>query len=72
MTVKNNFTLNWKEFLFPTEKDSALKGASKKPSALSQQSKVKLMSSSVVVRLADFNIYQVCFIFLIKSSDKQL
>ncbi|MXQ81230.1 hypothetical protein E5288_WYG005913 [Bos mutus] len=55
-----------------TEKDSALKGASKKPSALSQQSKVKLMSSSVVVRLADFNIYQVSTAEQCRSSPKSM
>uniref|UniRef100_A0A2K5UFY1 Bridge-like lipid transfer protein family member 3B n=1 Tax=Macaca fascicularis TaxID=9541 RepID=A0A2K5UFY1_MACFA len=41
-----------------TEKDYPLKGTCRTPSVLSQQSKAKLMSSSVVVRLADFNIYQ--------------
>ena len=45
---------------FLTEKDSTLKGTPKTPSVLPQPSKAKLMSSSVVVRLADFNIYQVC------------
>lgn len=64
MTVREKkFAVNWKDFFFPTEKDSAVKGTSRIPSVFSQQSKAKLMSSSVVVRLADFNIYQVCFTF---------
>ncbi|XP_040346355.1 bridge-like lipid transfer protein family member 3B [Herpailurus yagouaroundi] len=55
-----------------TEKDSALKGTSRSPSVLSQQSKAKLMSSSVVVRLADFNIYQVSTAEQCRSSPKSM
>uniref|UniRef100_A0A8C6RAP6 Bridge-like lipid transfer protein family member 3B n=1 Tax=Nannospalax galili TaxID=1026970 RepID=A0A8C6RAP6_NANGA len=55
-----------------TEKDSTLKGTSKTPSALSQPSKAKLMSSSVVVRLADFNIYQVSTAEQCRSSPKSM
>ncbi|XP_034499315.1 UHRF1-binding protein 1-like isoform X1 [Ailuropoda melanoleuca] len=55
-----------------TEKDSALKGTSRTPSVLSQQSKAKLMSSSVVVRLADFNIYQVSTAEQCRSSPKSM
>ncbi|XP_016013706.2 UHRF1-binding protein 1-like isoform X3 [Rousettus aegyptiacus] len=55
-----------------TEKDSALKGTSRTSSALSQQSKAKLMSSSVVVRLADFNIYQVSTAEQCRSSPKSM
>ncbi|KAM8780061.1 bridge-like lipid transfer protein family member 3B isoform 2-T2 [Rhynchonycteris naso] len=55
-----------------TEKDSALKGTSRTPSILSQQSKAKLMSSSVVVRLADFNIYQVSTAEQCRSSPKSM
>uniref|UniRef100_A0A8D1FKI6 UHRF1 binding protein 1 like n=1 Tax=Sus scrofa TaxID=9823 RepID=A0A8D1FKI6_PIG len=55
-----------------TEKDSTLKGTSKTPSVLSQQSKAKLMSSSVVVRLADFNIYQVSTAEQCRSSPKSM
>uniref|UniRef100_A0A667GIP9 Uncharacterized protein n=1 Tax=Lynx canadensis TaxID=61383 RepID=A0A667GIP9_LYNCA len=54
------------------EKDSALKGTSRSPSVLSQQSKAKLMSSSVVVRLADFNIYQVSTAEQCRSSPKSM
>ncbi|XP_016078650.1 PREDICTED: UHRF1-binding protein 1-like isoform X1 [Miniopterus natalensis] len=55
-----------------TEKDSALKGTSRTPSVLSKQSKAKLMSSSVVVRLADFNIYQVSTAEQYRSSPKSM
>lgn len=55
-----------------TEKDAALKGTSKTPSVLSQQSKAKLMSSSLVVRLADFNIYQVSTAEQCRSSPKSM
>ncbi|XP_058164578.1 bridge-like lipid transfer protein family member 3B isoform X3 [Dasypus novemcinctus] len=55
-----------------TEKVSALKGTSRTPSILSQQSKAKLMSSSVVVRLADFNIYQVSTADQCRSSPKSM
>ncbi|XP_037701459.1 UHRF1-binding protein 1-like isoform X1 [Choloepus didactylus] len=55
-----------------TEKDSASKGTSRTPSVLSQQSKAKLMSSSVVVRLADFNIYQVSTADQCRSSPKSM
>ncbi|XP_066213124.1 bridge-like lipid transfer protein family member 3B isoform X1 [Saccopteryx leptura] len=55
-----------------TEKDSALKGTSRTPSVLSQQPKAKLMSSSVVVRLADFNIYQVSTAEQCRSSPKSM
>ncbi|XP_066866058.1 bridge-like lipid transfer protein family member 3B isoform X10 [Kogia breviceps] len=54
-----------------TEKDSTLKGTSKTPTVL-PQSKVKLMSSSVVVRLADFNIYQVSTAEQCRSSPKSM
>lgn len=47
---------------FPTGKEQIPKGT---PRA-SQQPKGKLMSSPVVVRLADFNIYQVHFFKLVK------
>uniref|UniRef100_G3SNG7 Bridge-like lipid transfer protein family member 3B n=1 Tax=Loxodonta africana TaxID=9785 RepID=G3SNG7_LOXAF len=65
-------TLNRKEFLFPTEKESTLKGTSRTPSVLSQQAKAKLMSSSVVVRLADFIIYQVSTADQYRSSPKSM
>lgn len=55
-----------------TEKDSTLKGTPKAPSVLSQPSKAKLMSSSVVVRLADFNIYQVSTAEQCRSSPKSM
>ncbi|XP_048213529.1 UHRF1-binding protein 1-like isoform X2 [Perognathus longimembris pacificus] len=55
-----------------TEKDSTLKGSSRTSSILSQQSKAKLMSSSVVVRLADFNIYQVSTAEQCRSSPKSM
>ncbi|XP_014447211.1 UHRF1-binding protein 1-like isoform X3 [Tupaia chinensis] len=55
-----------------TEKDSTQKGTSKTPSVLSQHSKAKLMSSSVVVRLADFNIYQVSTAEQYRSSPKSM
>lgn len=55
-----------------TEKDSTLKGTPKTPSVLPQPSKAKLMSSSVVVRLADFNIYQVSTAEQCRSSPKSM
>nr|XP_045008609.1 UHRF1-binding protein 1-like isoform X1 [Jaculus jaculus] len=55
-----------------TEKDSILKGTSRTSSVLSQPSKAKLMSSSVVVRLADFNIYQVSTAEQCRSSPKSM
>ncbi|KAM5255063.1 bridge-like lipid transfer protein family member 3B isoform 1-T1 [Hipposideros larvatus] len=55
-----------------TEKDSALKGTSRTPSVLSQQSKAKLMSSSVVVRVADFIVYQVSTAEQYRSSPKSM
>lgn len=55
-----------------TEKDSALKGTSRMSTVLPQQSKAKLMSSSVVVRLADFNIYQVSTAEQCRSSPKSM
>ncbi|XP_042637755.1 UHRF1-binding protein 1-like [Orycteropus afer afer] len=55
-----------------TEKESALKGTSKTPSVLSEQSKAKLMSSSVVVRLADFDIYQVSTADQCRASPKSM
>ncbi|XP_076776068.1 bridge-like lipid transfer protein family member 3B isoform X3 [Arvicanthis niloticus] len=55
-----------------TERDSALKGTPKTPSVLPQPSKAKLMSSSVVVRLADFNIYQVSTAEQCRSSPKSM
>uniref|UniRef100_A0A1D5RBV8 Bridge-like lipid transfer protein family member 3B n=1 Tax=Macaca mulatta TaxID=9544 RepID=A0A1D5RBV8_MACMU len=55
-----------------TEKDYPLKGTCRTPSVLSQQSKAKLMSSSVVVRLADFNIYQVSTAEQCRSSPKSM
>ncbi|XP_008062871.1 UHRF1-binding protein 1-like [Carlito syrichta] len=55
-----------------TEKDSTLKGTSRTPSVFSPQSKAKLMSSSVVVRLADFNIYQVSTAEQCRSSPKSM
>ncbi|XP_008956292.2 bridge-like lipid transfer protein family member 3B isoform X3 [Pan paniscus] len=54
------------------EKDYPLKGMCRTPSVLSQQSKAKLMSSSVVVRLADFNIYQVSTAEQCRSSPKSM
>ncbi|XP_053439099.1 bridge-like lipid transfer protein family member 3B isoform X3 [Nycticebus coucang] len=55
-----------------TEKEPTLKGTSRTPSVLSQPSKAKLMSSSVVVRLADFNIYQVSTAEQCRSSPKSM
>ncbi|XP_063111490.1 bridge-like lipid transfer protein family member 3B isoform X2 [Cavia porcellus] len=54
------------------EKESALKGTSRVSTVLPQQSKAKLMSSSVVVRLADFNIYQVSTAEQCHSSPKSM
>ncbi|XP_075407228.1 bridge-like lipid transfer protein family member 3B [Tenrec ecaudatus] len=56
----------------PTEKESTLKSTSRAPPVLPQQSKAKLMSSSVVVRLADFNIYQVSTADQCRSSPKSM
>ncbi|XP_027711620.1 UHRF1-binding protein 1-like isoform X1 [Vombatus ursinus] len=53
-------------------KESVPKGISRTPSTSSQQSKAKLMSSSVVVRLADFNIYQVSTADQYRSSPKTM
>ncbi|OBS76696.1 hypothetical protein A6R68_16853 [Neotoma lepida] len=55
-----------------TEKESTVKGTPKAPSVLSQPSKAKLMSSSVVVRLADINIYQVSTAEQCRSSPKSM
>ncbi|XP_074082758.1 bridge-like lipid transfer protein family member 3B isoform X2 [Macrotis lagotis] len=55
-----------------TGKESVPKGISRTPSISSQQSKAKLMSSSVVVRLADFNIYQVSTADQYRSSPKTM
>lgn len=55
-----------------TEKDSTLKGTPRTSSVSSQPSKAKLMSSSVVVRLADFNIYQVSTAEQCRSSPKSM
>ncbi|EHB06641.1 UHRF1-binding protein 1-like protein [Heterocephalus glaber] len=55
-----------------TEKDSAVKGTSRMSAVLPQQSKAKLMSSSVVVRLADFNVYQVSTAEQCHSSPKSM
>lgn len=55
-----------------TEKNSDLKSTSGAPSVLSQQFKTKLMSCSVVVRLADFNIYQVSTADQCRSSPKSM
>ncbi|XP_040611021.1 UHRF1-binding protein 1-like isoform X2 [Mesocricetus auratus] len=48
------------------------KGTPKASSVLTQPSKAKLMSSSVVVRLADFNIYQVSTAEQCRSSPKSM
>ncbi|XP_050995902.1 bridge-like lipid transfer protein family member 3B [Acomys russatus] len=55
-----------------TEKEPTLKGAQKASSGLSQPSKAKLMSSSVVVRLADFTVYQVSTAEQCRSSPKSM
>ncbi|XP_049638757.1 bridge-like lipid transfer protein family member 3B isoform X3 [Suncus etruscus] len=55
-----------------TEKNSDLKRTPGAPSVLSQQFKTKLMSCSVVVRLADFNIYQVSTADQCRSSPKTM
>ncbi|XP_021501370.2 bridge-like lipid transfer protein family member 3B isoform X1 [Meriones unguiculatus] len=55
-----------------TEKEPTLKGTPKTPSVLFQPSKAKLMSSSVVVRLADFNVYQVSTAEQCRSSPKSM
>nr|XP_033808824.1 UHRF1-binding protein 1-like isoform X2 [Geotrypetes seraphini] len=52
-------------------KEQEAKGTSADPSLL-QQSEAKLMSSSVVVQLADFNIYQVSTADQCRSSPKAL
>lgn len=51
---------------FITGKEQIPKGTSRASSVSSQQPKGKLMSSPIVVRLADFNIYQVHFFKLVK------
>lgn len=51
---------------FLTGKEQIPKGTSRASSISSQQPKGKLMSSPIVVRLADFNIYQVHFFKLVK------
>lgn len=48
-------------FLFPTGKEQILTGICKPSSASTEQLQGTLMSSPVVVRLADVNIYQVYF-----------
>ncbi|XP_043822420.1 UHRF1-binding protein 1-like isoform X2 [Dromiciops gliroides] len=55
-----------------TGKESVPKGLSRTSSTSTQQSKAKLMSSSVVVRLADFNIYQVSTADQYRSSPKTM
>ncbi|XP_056654670.1 bridge-like lipid transfer protein family member 3B isoform X2 [Monodelphis domestica] len=56
----------------PAGKESVPKGITRTPSVSSLQSKAKLMSSSVVVRLADFNIYQVSTADQYRSSPKTM
>ncbi|XP_030070070.1 bridge-like lipid transfer protein family member 3B isoform X2 [Microcaecilia unicolor] len=55
-----------------TGKEQEPKGTSADPSLLLQQPEAKLMSSSVVVQLADFNIYQVSTADQCRSSPKAL
>ncbi|KAJ7422801.1 UHRF1-binding protein 1-like protein [Pitangus sulphuratus] len=55
-----------------TGKEQIPKGASRASSVSSQQPKGKLMSSPIVVRLADFNIYQVSTADQCRSSPKAL
>ncbi|XP_063252310.1 bridge-like lipid transfer protein family member 3B [Prinia subflava] len=55
-----------------TGKEQMLKGTSRASSVSSQQPKGKLMSSPIVVRLADFNIYQVSTADQCRSSPKAL
>uniref|UniRef100_A0A8D0EUS1 Chorein N-terminal domain-containing protein n=1 Tax=Strix occidentalis caurina TaxID=311401 RepID=A0A8D0EUS1_STROC len=57
---------------FPTGKEQIPKGTSRASSVSSQQPKGKLMSSPIVVRLADFNIYQVSTADQCRSSPKAL
>ncbi|NXD15571.1 UH1BL protein, partial [Nothocercus nigrocapillus] len=56
----------------PTGKEQIPKGTSRASSVSSQQPKGKLMSSPIVVRLADFNIYQVSTADQCRSSPKTL
>ncbi|XP_068794641.1 bridge-like lipid transfer protein family member 3B isoform X3 [Struthio camelus] len=55
-----------------TGKEQIPKGTSRASSVSSQQPKGKLMSSPIVVRLADFNIYQVSTADQCRSSPKTL
>ncbi|NXP46889.1 UH1BL protein, partial [Heliornis fulica] len=55
-----------------TGKEQIPKGTSRASSVPSQQPKGKLMSSPIVVRLADFNIYQVSTADQCRSSPKAL
>ncbi|NWR73272.1 UH1BL protein, partial [Centropus unirufus] len=55
-----------------TGKEQIPKGTSRASSVSSQQPKGKLMSSPIVVRLADFNIYQVSTADQCRSSPKAL
>ncbi|KAF2974811.1 hypothetical protein EK904_001679 [Melospiza melodia maxima] len=55
-----------------TGKEQMPKGTSRASSVSSQQPKGKLMSSPIVVRLADFNIYQVSTADQCRSSPKAL
>uniref|UniRef100_A0A8C3U1T3 UHRF1 binding protein 1 like n=1 Tax=Catharus ustulatus TaxID=91951 RepID=A0A8C3U1T3_CATUS len=55
-----------------TGKEQIPKGTSRASSISSQQPKGKLMSSPIVVRLADFNIYQVSTADQCRSSPKAL
>ncbi|XP_010227119.1 PREDICTED: UHRF1-binding protein 1-like, partial [Tinamus guttatus] len=56
----------------PTGNEQIPKGTSRASSVSSQQPKGKLMSSPIVVRLADFNIYQVSTADQCRSSPKTL
>ncbi|NXA36883.1 UH1BL protein, partial [Eudromia elegans] len=56
----------------PAGKEQIPKGTSRASSVSSQQPKGKLMSSPIVVRLADFNIYQVSTADQCRSSPKTL
>ncbi|NWX99752.1 UH1BL protein, partial [Nothoprocta ornata] len=56
----------------PTGKEQIPKGTSRASSVSSQQPKGKLMSSPIVLRLADFNIYQVSTADQCRSSPKTL
>ncbi|XP_039769959.1 UHRF1-binding protein 1-like isoform X2 [Ornithorhynchus anatinus] len=55
-----------------TGKEPIPKGTSRTPLLSPQQPKAKLMSSSVVVRLADFNVYQVSTADQCRSSPKTM